>query len=152
MGAVKGVGVDVVDVGEVAYLGGFGAAARDDARCNDVDACDGSLVGAGKRNAFMRRVFTDAEWSEGTSLAYPAAYFAGRFAAKEAVFKAISDSVGDAFDLRCVETLFDEGGRPAVSMDGAVGEAMSKGGIGDIAVSIMREGGSVYAFAFALAR
>ena len=115
-------------------------------------------------DAFMMRTFTEAEREaapperEKTGEAaaslgtrrYRAEYFAARFAAKEAVFKAVAHLMPEkTFDLRMVETLHEENGRPYVSTDGAFGEVMKQTGVTKVHISITTEGH--YATAFAIA-
>ena len=118
-------------------------------------------------SAFLRRTFTEAERAEApterTSDQAPAQgrgtlgtvrrraeFFAARFAAKEAVFKAVAHLMPEkTFDLRMVETLHTDNGRPYVSTDGAFGEIMKQTGVEKVHISITTEGH--YATAFAIA-
>lgn len=66
-----------------------------------------------------QRVFTDAERAYAAARARPARHLAARFAAKEAVVKALGLSGG--FGLRDIEVL--EGRPPAVRLSGRAEEA-----------------------------
>lgn len=62
-------------------------------------------------------------------------HYAGRFAAKEAIFKAISKKLENKYDITWtdIEVLNDEQGRPFVNIDGKKQENM------DISISHCRE-------------
>lgn len=63
------------------------------------------------------RVYTAAEREEAASSPDPLCYYAGRFAAKEAVFKALSLS-GDRVRLSDIETLRGDHGQLVVTLYG----------------------------------
>lgn len=63
------------------------------------------------------RVYTAAEREEAAASPDPLCYYAGRFAAKEAVFKALSLS-GDRVRLSDIETLRGAYGQPVVTLHG----------------------------------
>lgn len=88
---IVGIGLDVVELGRMEKL----------------------LAGsAGSR--FAARVLTDAELARYETLAgrRAAEFAAGRFAAKEAVVKALGCGIGAAVGFRDVEVLPDGAGRP----------------------------------------
>ena len=67
---------------------------------------------------FVKRVYTDREIEYCESKrAVKYQHYAARFAAKEAIFKAISNSLEDKFDItwKDVEILNDENGKPSVN-------------------------------------
>lgn len=71
---------------------------------------------------FLNRVFTEEEIKYCESKkAQKAQHYAGRFAAKEAVFKAISSELTDKYSIcwKDIEVLNDENGKPTVSIIGA---------------------------------
>jgi len=97
-------------------------------------------------DAFFKKTFTEAEYSTGIARPDPILYFSERFAAKEAVFKAISIS-GDNFKLRDIETLNDESGKPFVNLYGHTKEHCDNAGVTRLHVSLSNDGGFVIAFA-----
>jgi holo-[acyl-carrier protein] synthase len=67
---------------------------------------------------FLRKVFTDAEIIYCKSKAKPSQHFAARFAAKEAVAKALGTGFGKDLLLRDVEVRNDLNGKPMVFYKG----------------------------------
>ncbi len=88
MSPVAGVGVDAVDIDRFRKV-------------------------LARRPALAGRVFSEAERADAAGRADPAPHLAARFAAKEAVMKALGTGIG-GFALRQVEVVRDRvGGRPA---------------------------------------
>ena len=85
------------------------------------DILDRKRLDRGLDAAFIRRAYTDAERLQAAQRYDPSAYYATRFAAKEAVFKAISACVTD-FRPQDIETLADEHGKPGVFLHGKTAE------------------------------
>ena len=87
---------------------------------------------------FLPRIFTDDEIDHGMRQRVPAEHFAARFAAKEAVAKALA--IGD--DLTPCWTDIDVGGRrgaePQVVLRGRVGELAERRGVTRIRLSLAR--------------
>ncbi len=132
---VKGVGVDLVNLPEFRRLcDDFGAHGEKDVRL---------------ANAFVRRTFTAAELSQACGRHDPCEFLAGRFAAKEAVFKAVAPQTAAGFDLRAVETLDAPTGQPVVTLTGAIAPALAEAGVTSVLVSITNECDYVCAFALA---
>lgn len=123
---IKGIGIDTADIAEVARL------------CEDAPS-------------FRTRTFTAAEQEVAAAMTDHAAaeYLAVRFAAKEAVFKALAHASGVAFDLRRVETLNYEDGAPYVNITPEVAEAMQDAGATTLHISATTEGN--YATVFVIA-
>ena len=71
---------------------------------------------------FRARVFTDREcrYCDGHSEAH--IHFAARFAAKEAVMKALGTGWGQGVEWKQIEVLSHEGQAPRVSLTGRAGE------------------------------
>lgn len=67
--------------------------------------------------ALKKRAYTGAETEQGHRHPVPADFFAARFAAKEAVFKALS-CCGAEFEPRDIEILSDERGKPGAALYG----------------------------------
>ncbi len=88
------------------------------------DILDRERLDRGLDAAFIRRAYTDAERLQAAQRCDPAAYYATRFAAKEAVFKAISACVTD-FRPQDIETLADEHGKPGVFLHGKTAEEVN---------------------------
>jgi holo-[acyl-carrier protein] synthase len=61
---------------------------------------------------FMRRVLTEAELAEAHKRANRAEFVAGRFAAKEAVVKALGCGIGAAISFGDIEIMPDLSGKP----------------------------------------
>ena len=114
---VLGIGIDSVDIEEMGRL---------------VADADG---------AFARRTFSEAERAEASARHDVAACLAGKFAVKEAAFKALAHRTASGFDLRVVETLEDETGCPHVTLDGALAPVLSEAGVSELLVSITNERG-----------
>ena len=75
------------------------------------------------------RVFTEAELAYAGRRPDPTERLAARFAAKEAVMKALGVGLG-AFPLRDVEVVRDEGsGRPAIALAGAAADLAAARGV-----------------------
>ena len=114
---VRGIGIDSVDIEEMARL-----------------VADG-------QTAFARRAFTEAERAQACARHDAAACLAGKFAVKEATFKALARHTAEGFDFRCVETLEDENGCPHVTLDGPLAPVLAEAGVAELLVSITNERG-----------
>ena len=125
MSLVLGIGVDSVDIEEMARL------------CADHEG------------SFARRTFSEAERAEAFARSDWASVLAGKFAVKEAVFKALAWRTAEGFDLRLVETLEDKNGRPHVSADGGLAPVLAEAGACELLVSITNERGLATAFVLA---
>ncbi|KAI9314935.1 fatty acid synthase [Dichotomocladium elegans] len=104
---------------------------------------------------FIERNFTASEIAYCKSRPDSQASFAGRWSAKEAVFKAIASygkipSEGAAAPLKEIEILADEVGAPTVQLSGKAKSAAAASGIKSINVSISHSG--QYSVAVALAQ
>lgn len=100
--------------------------------------------------AFCLRTFSEMELIESEAALDKWTYLAGRFAAKEAVFKALAPLLpGISFDFRQVETLWQRDGSPRVNRSPWLLSLLEKAGVDDILVSITNE--EPYAIAFSLA-
>ncbi len=71
---------------------------------------------------FMRHVLTPAERMAALALTDPVPRLAGRFAAKEAVMKALGTGWGAGVNFTSIEVVNDAGGAPIVSLTGAAAE------------------------------
>ena len=95
----------------------------------------------------IRRMFAESELKQAELKARPAEYLAGRFAVKEAVFKALAPLLPEKiFDFRIVETLNHEDGSPYVVLTEALKAVMKQASVTTIFVSITTEGDYATAF------
>lgn len=108
----SGVGTDIVAVGRI------GALIRDHG------------------TAFLERWFTAREIDYCSSKAVPSRHFAARFAAKEAVVKALPVAWDGPLPWRYIEIANDSRGVPSVSLSGAILDAATRAGVGEIKVSL----------------
>jgi len=104
-------------------------------------------------DTFLERNFTAAEvqycLTSGTGRS-PQKAFAGRWTAKEAVFKALGvASQGAGAAMKDIEIQTDENGRPTVTLHGAAQAAAKKAGIKNVSVSISYTEAHAAAFATA---
>ena len=100
---ILGIGTDIVDERRISRL----------------------MVRLGDR--FLDRIFTDAERAEALSRGHAAGlYFAKRFAAKEAVYKALSGSGVDGMGWRDAETTNLAGGAPKLLLTGRCKTALER--------------------------
>lgn len=98
---VKGIGVDIIEIERIR---------------RDVERADGR---------FAAKVFTDAESAYCIGKPHPAQHFAARFAAKEAVSKALATGWTGAFRWKDVEILNEASGLPRVQLHGSLAELLS---------------------------
>jgi holo-[acyl-carrier protein] synthase len=85
---------------------------------------------------FLRRVFTEREISYCQSRKRPHQHFAGRFAAKEAVFKALGTGWRGRMRWKDIRVDADDLGRPCVELEGAVLQRAKKMGVQTIHLSL----------------
>ncbi|MDR1271498.1 MAG: holo-ACP synthase [Clostridiales Family XIII bacterium] len=119
-----GVGVDILNIERLSHL-------------------DGKLD-----DPFFRRSFTERERTEDPGNHSRLAFFAARFAAKEAVFKALGTTPG-AVRLSDIEICRDASGIPWPTLRGGAADAAAKAGITSIHLSLSYEKDYVVAFAVA---
>ena len=85
---------------------------------------------------FVRRVFTAAEQAYCRAHRDPAPYYAARFAAKEALFKALGTSWAQGVTWLNVEVLREDGGAPRLGLSGRAEEVSKALGAGAIHLSL----------------
>lgn len=107
---VLGVGTDLVDVARM-------------------------RAAVGRTPGLVARVFTDAEVAWANQARDPAQRLAARFAAKEAVLKALGVGLGAA-PLTCIEVVRSGSGAPAVVLHGAAADLAAARGVGAWHVSL----------------
>lgn len=86
--------------------------------------------------AFLERWFTAREIDYCSRKAVPSRHFAARFAAKEAVVKALPVAWDGPLPWRSIEIGNDPRGVPSVSLSGAILDAAIRAGVGEIKVSL----------------
>lgn len=100
--------------------------------------------------AFVSRTFTEEEQKNAEKSDCPEEYLATRFAAKEAVYKAIASNVKNKkFDMRIVETLNDKNGKPYINCSKELDLILKECSISNIHISITTEGDFATAFVIA---
>ena len=101
----------------------------------------------------IARMFTAAELAVSCGVVDPAEYLATRFAAKEAVFKAVAQFLeGGHFDLRVVETLNHDDGSPYVNVNARLRDILHRAGVSNLLISVSTEGDFATAFVIAEGR
>ena len=85
---------------------------------------------------FLQRVFTDWEIATCQSRARPMQHFAGRFAAKEAAFKALGTGLSSGVSWKSVELVNEPSGRPVLRMGGGAAKKMKELGATKAWVSV----------------
>jgi holo-[acyl-carrier protein] synthase len=98
---------------------------------------------------FLRRVYTQREIRYCQARKHAIEHFAGRWAAKEAILKAIGTGRSRGIAWTNIEVRNDQDGRPRVLVCGAAKETARNRGIGDILISISHC--RTYATAYAMA-
>lgn len=124
---IFGIGVDVVEIDRIA----------------DVIAEHGA--------AYLEKVYTAAEREYCDRHKTPAIHYAARFAAKEAVSKALGTGIGKHAGLRDLEVVKDDSGAPRVQLGGAAKEFAVAHQITDIQISLSHTDSYAVANAIAIA-
>ena len=89
-----------------------------------------------ERPYFIRRLFTEDERMYCEHTARPAEHYAGRFAAREAVLKALGLGFGNGVGITDVSVVRDDSGRPHVLHAGRAAEGAREQGVREVALSI----------------
>ena len=98
---------------------------------------------------FITRVYTDEEIDYCTARKAATQHYAGRWAAKEAVLKALGTGWRRGIGWRDIEIRNDQRGAPTVHLRGGARDAMERAGIQQLHVSISHCRG--YAVAYVVA-
>ena len=114
----------------------------------EIERIEKALECGGER--FLQRIFTPAERSFCESKAIPHASFAARFAAKEAVLKALGTGLSSGTAFIDVEVYQKRGGAPGVKLYNKTAEMARGKGITKVALSLSHDRGHAIAFAIAL--
>ncbi|MEP1470261.1 MAG: holo-ACP synthase [Halieaceae bacterium] len=96
---------------------------------------------------FVRRILTPAEVAEYDASSLALRLLAKRFAAKEAVAKALGTGIGRGVSWQDIRVHHDDNGAPLVELNGGALEACMRRGGDSIALSISDEAEYVLAFA-----
>lgn len=124
MGNVLGVGIDLVSISEI----------------RDLDERT--------KGAFVKRTYTSKELEDAASASDLYQFLAGRFAVKEAVYKAICSRFPDVdFDFRIVETIKCANGAPKFLPNDELLKILNDIGATDVLVSISNQDDSAIAIA-----
>lgn len=91
---------------------------------------------AARGRAYLEALFTDREIAYCESKARPHEHYAARFAAKEAVLKALGTGWRDGLAFSEIEILNDELGRPQVRLHGKVKEFFDQQQISGCSLSL----------------
>ncbi|CZS98140.1 probable fatty acid synthase, alpha subunit [Rhynchosporium agropyri] len=101
-------------------------------------------------DTFLERNFTDAERAYCLKAPSPQSSFAGKWSAKEAVFKSLGvASKGAGAPLKEIEIINNEKGAPIVSLHGGAAAAAKKAGVKEISISISHSDSQAIAIAVA---
>jgi holo-[acyl-carrier protein] synthase len=100
---------------------------------------------------FIGRVYTSHEIGYCQARRQATQHFAGRWAAKEAVLKALGTGWQRGISWRDIEIRNELGGRPTIALSGGARRAASERGIGEVLISISHCRSHATAYALALA-
>lgn len=125
---IRGIGVDTVRISEIAHF----------------------LENETISQSYLKHTFTDQERKAGSLRTDTAEYFATRFAAKEAVFKALGHlTAAKVFDFRLVETLNAPDGSPYVHITDHLRQILLEAEVDRLHISITTEADFATAFVIA---
>jgi len=96
---------------------------------------------AGKHGGFLERIFTDREREYCSRQKFAAQHYAARFAAKEAVLKAIGTGWSAGIKWTDMEVLHGAGGGPVVNLSGRVKDLMDLKGVKQVLLSYSHDEG-----------
>ena len=101
---------------------------------------------------FVNRVYTPEETKYCRSRKQATQHFAGRWAAKEAVLKALGTGWRRGISWRNIEIRNELGGKPVVAVRGGVKDIVEQLGIGEIQVTISHCRTHAMAYAIAIGK
>jgi holo-[acyl-carrier protein] synthase len=93
------------------------------------------------------RLFTEGERAYCRKMAEPMQHFAARFAAKEAILKALR--VPEGLSWHELEVVSGEGGAPRIALSGRAAQAAAAAGVRALHLSLTHAGGQAMAFVIA---
>ena len=100
----------------------------------EVARLEQSIARHGER--FLQRVFTDAEIAYCAAMKSATPFYAARFAAKEAVSKALGTGIGAACGWLDIEVRRKASGEPFIVLHGAAEETARRLGIAAVLISL----------------
>lgn len=86
--------------------------------------------------AFAERIFSEEERAYCDKMANPATHYALRFAAKEAVVKALGTGLAEGIGVRDIEVQRATNGRPSIKLTGRALEIANEQGVRDLSISL----------------
>ena len=86
--------------------------------------------------SFAERVFSQSEREYCQSKANPATHYALRFAAKEAVVKALGTGFAEGIWVRDIEVVRDKRGKPSAVLSGRAREVADEQGVRELSISL----------------
>ena len=86
--------------------------------------------------AFAERIFSEEERAYCDKMANPATHYALRFAAKEAVVKALGTGLAEGIGVRDIEVQRAANGRPSIKLTGRALEVANEQGVRDLSISL----------------
>ncbi len=92
------------------------------------------------QDRFLQRVYTEDERRASVSRPSPYAYLAGRFAAKEAMLKALGTGWSAGVSWQDIQVLNEVAGRPVATVRGRAGAMVQQAGATRIHVSLSHDG------------
>jgi len=92
------------------------------------------------KDRFLERLYTDEERRYCLARGTPYASLAGRFAAKEAILKAIGTGWSRGVRWRDIQILNDQAGKPVATVQGRVAALFREAGITGVHVSLTHDG------------
>ena len=101
---------------------------------------------------FLQRVYTTREIEYCSTRKAATQHYAGRWAAKEAVLKAMGTGWARGISWRDIEIRNDEGGRPRIALGGGAREVCETLGLADMLISISHCRSHATAYAIAVGR
>ncbi len=101
---------------------------------------------------FIQRIYTGAEIEYCSSRKAATQHYAGRWAAKEAVLKALGTGWIRGISWRDIEVRNSQEGQPSIALAGGAREVCEKRGIADMLISISHCRSHATAYALALGK
>lgn len=95
---------------------------------------------------FARRILTEAEFQRFTAHRQPARFLAKRFAAKEAILKALGTGLAGGLSWQHMQVDNDAAGAPLVRLSGVAAQRLQQGGGGRMLLSLSDEREQALAF------
>ncbi len=124
---ILGLGIDLVEVARI----------------------EQSIARHGER--FLRRIYTESEIAYCAGMKMPAPFYAARFAAKEAVSKALGTGIGAACGWLDIEVRRKASGAPFIVLHGSAAETARRLGIASVLISLSHTEQTAIAQALAIA-